>query len=197
MSEETKKEYTLEDISKHNTVESCWLIIGNLNNGAFFAILFLMVTVTWSMFISSGFLSIITKLVHLAFRDDDCSVLFACSLTFVQFIHFVTNCFTIGGPKVYDVTKYLDDHPGGAEVMLDVAGQDADEFFEDIGHSNDARAELKKHYIGDYKIDEAALAKMKADAEKAAALKNNSSSTLLMVLVALLAIAFGYYKTQM
>jgi cytochrome b involved in lipid metabolism len=105
--------------------------------------------------------------------------------------------FILGGPKVYDVTKYLDDHPGGAEVMLDVAGQDADEFFEDIGHSNDARAELKKYYIGDYKIDEAALRKMKEDAEKAALTSANGSSTLILILVALLAIAFGYYKTQM
>ena len=44
-----------------------------------------------------------------------------------------------GGPKVYDITPYLDDHPGGAEVLMDVAGKDADEFFEDIGHSSDAR----------------------------------------------------------
>jgi cytochrome b involved in lipid metabolism len=28
-----------------------------------------------------------------------------------------------GGPKVYDVTKYLDDHPGGAEVMMEFAGE--------------------------------------------------------------------------
>lgn len=35
MSEEKKKEFTLEEIAKHNTQESCWLIIGNLNNGAF------------------------------------------------------------------------------------------------------------------------------------------------------------------
>lgn len=97
---------------------------------------------------------------------------------------------------MYDVTKYLDDHPGGAEVMLDVAGQDADEFFEDIGHSNDAREELKKHYIGEYKIDPAVLAKMKADAEKAKE-AGGSSSLLLIILVALLAIGFGYYKTQM
>merc|ERR1719343_1462246 len=53
-----------------------------------------------------------------------------------------------GGPKVYNVSDYLDDHPGGSEVMLDVAGQNADEFFEDIGHSNDAREELKKHLLG-------------------------------------------------
>lgn len=27
-----------------------------------------------------------------------------------------------GGPKVYDVTKYLNDHPGGPEIILDLAG---------------------------------------------------------------------------
>lgn len=98
---------------------------------------------------------------------------------------------------MYDVTKYLDDHPGGAEVMLDVAGQDADEFFEDIGHSNDAREELKKYYIGEYKIDPAVLAKMKEDAEKAATASSGSSSMMLLIIVALVAIAVGYYKTQM
>lgn len=104
--------------------------------------------------------------------------------------------FRSGGPKVYDVTKYLDDHPGGAEVMLDVAGQNADEFFEDIGHSKEARAELKKYEIGTFKMDKATLAKMKAEAERKAASKGSSAS-MMMVLVALLAIAFGYYQTQM
>lgn len=28
-----------------------------------------------------------------------------------------------GGAMVYDVTKYLNDHPGGPEVMLDYAGE--------------------------------------------------------------------------
>lgn len=27
-----------------------------------------------------------------------------------------------GGQKVYDVSKYLDEHPGGAEVMMEFAG---------------------------------------------------------------------------
>jgi cytochrome b5 len=94
------------------------------------------------------------------------------------------------------VTKYLDDHPGGAEVMLDVAGQDADEFFEDIGHSKDAREELKKYLVGDYKMDEAALKKMREEAEKREA-ASGGGSTMIMILVAILAIAFGYYKTQM
>jgi hypothetical protein len=66
---------------------------------------------------------------------------------------------------VYDVTSYLDDHPAGAEIMLDCAGEDADEFFEDSGHSDDARNILKKYLIGNLKMDEAAIAKMKSQVE--------------------------------
>ena len=51
--------------------------------------------------------------------------------------------------KVYDVSKYLDDHPGGEEVLFDRAGKDATEDFEDVGHSNQARATLKKYEIGE------------------------------------------------
>ena len=97
---------------------------------------------------------------------------------------------------MYDVTKYLDDHPGGAEVMLDVAGGDADEFFEDIGHSKEAREELKKHYIGEFKIDEATLAKMKAEAEAKSKSSAGPSMGLLVILVAILAIIYGYLQTR-
>lgn len=104
--------------------------------------------------------------------------------------------FLIGGPKVYDVTKYLDDHPGGAEVLLDVGGQDADEFFEDIGHSNDAREELKKHLVGTLYLDPEEIKRREEAAAKAAA--NGSGGMNLMVLIiALVAIGYGYYVTQM
>ncbi|VDO19231.1 unnamed protein product [Heligmosomoides polygyrus] len=53
--------------------------------------------------------------------------------------------FVIGN-KVYDVTKFLDEHPGGCEVLLEVAGRDATESFEDVGHSTDAR-EMRKNYL--------------------------------------------------
>ncbi|KAI8146919.1 cytochrome b5-like heme/steroid binding domain-containing protein, partial [Fennellomyces sp. T-0311] len=51
--------------------------------------------------------------------------------------------------KVYDVTAFLSEHPGGEEVLVDEGGGDATESFEDIGHSEDARQVLEKYYIGD------------------------------------------------
>lgn len=37
-------------------------------------------------------------------------------------------------------------HPGGCEVLLEKAGEDRTEAFEDIGHSTDAR-QLKEDYL--------------------------------------------------
>uniref|UniRef100_L2G9E8 Cytochrome b5 n=1 Tax=Colletotrichum fructicola (strain Nara gc5) TaxID=1213859 RepID=L2G9E8_COLFN len=53
--------------------------------------------------------------------------------------------------KIYDCTKFVDEHPGGEEVLLDVGGQDASEAFEDVGHSDEARETLDQLYIGDLK----------------------------------------------
>ena len=100
-----------------------------------------------------------------------------------------------GGAKVYDVTAYLDDHPGGAEVMLDVAGQDADEFFEDIGHSKEARAELKKYLIGNFKMDEAARAKLEAEKAKKKA-QSSGGFPVAAILVALIGIGAYFYVSQ-
>lgn len=49
---------------------------------------------------------------------------------------------------VYDVTKFLEEHPGGADSLLEVAGKDGTQAFEDVGHSDDARELLKKYKIG-------------------------------------------------
>lgn len=49
--------------------------------------------------------------------------------------------------KVYDCTKYLDDHPGGAASILLYAGQDASDEFNDI-HSEHAKQMLKDYEIG-------------------------------------------------
>ncbi len=49
---------------------------------------------------------------------------------------------------VYDVTGYLGDHPGGAEVLVDVAGKDASEEFDNAGHSEDASEIMAAYRIG-------------------------------------------------
>ncbi|RFU74479.1 cytochrome b5 [Trichoderma arundinaceum] len=97
--------------------------------------------------------------------------------------------FVVIHDKVYDCTKFVDEHPyvfaiprnatsallisllgeeivanrmetslvltllysGGEEVMLDVAGQDATEAFEDVGHSDEARETLEALLVGDLK----------------------------------------------
>nr|AAB31253.1 cytochrome b5 homolog {EST} [Brassica napus, Naehan, root, Peptide Partial, 51 aa] [Brassica napus] len=50
--------------------------------------------------------------------------------------------------KVYDVTKSLDDHPGGHEVILTSTGKDATNDFTDVGHSSTAKPMLRKYYVG-------------------------------------------------
>ncbi|KAL0070092.1 hypothetical protein AAF712_002579 [Marasmius tenuissimus] len=53
--------------------------------------------------------------------------------------------------KVYDATKFIDEHPGGDEVILAEAGaHDATEAFEDVGHSDEARALLPEMLVGTF-----------------------------------------------
>jgi len=51
--------------------------------------------------------------------------------------------------KVYDVTKFMDEHPGGEEVLLEQAGKDASEIFEDVSHSADAKDLMKSYLVGE------------------------------------------------
>uniref|UniRef100_A0A3Q3G5C7 Cytochrome b5 n=1 Tax=Kryptolebias marmoratus TaxID=37003 RepID=A0A3Q3G5C7_KRYMA len=51
--------------------------------------------------------------------------------------------------KVYDVTKFLEEHPGGEEVLREQAGGNATESFEDVGHSTDAREMASSMVIGE------------------------------------------------
>ncbi|XP_042394096.1 cytochrome b5-like [Zingiber officinale] len=59
------------------------------------------------------------------------------------------DCWLIIDGKVYDVTPFIDEHPGGDEVLLAVTGMDATNDFEDIGHSSTARDMMAKYYIGE------------------------------------------------
>jgi cytochrome b involved in lipid metabolism len=50
--------------------------------------------------------------------------------------------------KVYNVTGYLDIHPGGANAITPDAGQDATTDFDGVGHSPDALATMQKYLLG-------------------------------------------------
>ncbi|XP_044491614.1 cytochrome b5-like [Mangifera indica] len=58
------------------------------------------------------------------------------------------DCWLVIDGKVYDVTKFLDDHPGGDEVLLSATGKDATDDFEDVGHSTSAKAMMDEFYVG-------------------------------------------------
>ncbi|KAG5045796.1 hypothetical protein JHK82_015181 [Glycine max] len=59
------------------------------------------------------------------------------------------DCWLIISGKVYDVTPFMEDHPGGDEVLLSATGKDATNDFEDVGHSDSARDMMEKYYIGE------------------------------------------------
>ncbi|VDN00860.1 unnamed protein product [Thelazia callipaeda] len=71
-----------------------------------------------------------------------------------------TSAWIIIDNNVYDLTRFLNEHPGGDEVILEQAGQDATESFKDVGHSRDAVEMSKEYLIGslsDIKKDSAAV----------------------------------------
>ncbi|KAG5508374.1 hypothetical protein JIQ42_08112 [Leishmania sp. Namibia] len=56
--------------------------------------------------------------------------------------------------KVYDVTRFLDLHPGGRDVLLYNAGGDATQAFTENGHSDMAYRMMGKYAIGDLEPSE-------------------------------------------
>ncbi|KAI4970603.1 cytochrome b5-like [Hordeum vulgare subsp. vulgare] len=62
------------------------------------------------------------------------------------------DCWVVIHGKVYDVTKFLEDHPGGEDVLLHAsASGDATEAFEDVGHSTSAISMMSSYLIGSIK----------------------------------------------
>lgn len=51
--------------------------------------------------------------------------------------------------KVYDLTSFYKEHPGGEEVLLALAGGDGTECFDSIGHSQEAILLREKFLIGE------------------------------------------------
>ncbi|KAL7588557.1 cytochrome b5 [Lactuca sativa] len=59
------------------------------------------------------------------------------------------DCWVVIDGKVYDVSSYLEEHPGGDDVLLQVTGKDATDEFEDAGHSKTARELMESFFVGE------------------------------------------------
>ncbi|KAE8658855.1 arginine N-methyltransferase 2-like [Hibiscus syriacus] len=58
------------------------------------------------------------------------------------------DCWLVIDGRVLNLTKFLDEHPGGEEVLTECAGKDATQAFNDIGHSKSAQKLLLKYQVG-------------------------------------------------
>ena len=63
------------------------------------------------------------------------------------------------GGRVYDVTAYKDDHPGGDLVFRQNCGRDATKEWEEVGHTPGAEKLMSQYHIGN--LEGATLRKMK------------------------------------
>ncbi|KAL2756029.1 hypothetical protein ACRALDRAFT_1050690 [Sodiomyces alcalophilus JCM 7366] len=100
--------------------------------------------------------------------------------------------------KIYDITKFVDEHPGGEEVLLDVAGQDSTEAFEDVGHSDEARETLAQFEVGVLKRKPGDPTPKPATSSTSSSSAKDTSGGLGFGVYAIILIggAIGYYAYQ-
>lgn len=60
-----------------------------------------------------------------------------------------SDCWTIANGKVYDVTSFISEHPGGDKILLG-CGKDMTDFF-NTKHLKQSKEKLPPFYIGDLK----------------------------------------------
>ncbi|KAI5807423.1 cytochrome b5 [Peziza echinospora] len=96
--------------------------------------------------------------------------------------------------KVYDITKFVDEHPGGEEVLLDVAGVDSTEAFDDVGHSDEAREILATLLVGNIKGGSTKPKPTKQVSAQSTHTSSDSGTTLYIVVFAGIVLAFAAYK---
>ncbi|KAK4415797.1 cytochrome [Sesamum alatum] len=104
------------------------------------------------------------------------------------------DCWLIISGKVYDVTPFLEEHPGGDEVLLMASGKDATDDFEDVGHSDDAREKMKEFYIGE--LDKSTLPVKQRNTppsvSSTANVDSGDSSKILLYIVPLLILGVAF-----
>uniref|UniRef100_A0A034VVW9 cytochrome b5 n=1 Tax=Bactrocera dorsalis TaxID=27457 RepID=A0A034VVW9_BACDO len=60
-----------------------------------------------------------------------------------------SDCWIVIYDRVYDVTQFLRDHPGGEDIIMEHAGRDATLAFHGTGHSRSAIEQMGDYLIGE------------------------------------------------
>ncbi|KAB1206777.1 Cytochrome b5 isoform B [Morella rubra] len=76
------------------------------------------------------------------------------------------DCWVVIDGKVYDVTAYLDEHPGGDDVVIAATGKDATDDFEDAGHSKSAKELMETFCIGELDTSAPAVSEVEISSKK-------------------------------
>ncbi|KAG1455815.1 hypothetical protein G6F56_006977 [Rhizopus delemar] len=93
--------------------------------------------------------------------------------------------------KVYDITKFQDEHPGGEQVLIDEGARDATGPFDDIGHTDDARKLLDQYYIGDVDPESKPVKPLK---QEQAVVSGPQGNPLRILIPLVLLAAWAYYN---
>lgn len=59
-----------------------------------------------------------------------------------------TDLWFVRNGRVYNVTAFIDQHPGGMDTLMGVAGKDGTADFDAVGHSDSAKEDLERYFIG-------------------------------------------------
>lgn len=99
--------------------------------------------------------------------------------------------------KVYNVHSFLNEHPGGEEILLDHKGTDGSEDFDDVGHSKDAMELMKKYQVGELveadRTNKSPKQGWVAGYNKSESGQEKSNSIYLIIAGVVLAVALIYY----
>ncbi|CAE8601960.1 unnamed protein product [Polarella glacialis] len=94
--------------------------------------------------------------------------------------------------------EFLDEHPGGPDVVTCMAGKEATADFEDIGHSDSARTWASKHIIG--YLEGTPEEEMEKSVPKNSEVSGKSGggglSAMLPAIIVVILAAVAYFVTQ-
>ncbi len=101
---------------------------------------------------------------------------------------------------VCDITEYKFEHPGGEDIMLEHAGADATESFENAGHSSNAREKMRALAVGKMSgYEEKKTTKTTTSSSSSTSTSTTtttSSSNLAYVAIPLIVFGVSYYLLQ-